>query len=224
MITNTMKHTITLFTILLFAQLASLQAAEIKGLETSPGLTILGRYVAVDNVCAWPNLTLLPDGTIAAVIYGHPSHLNGPGDVQCWTSRDGIGQWQLSGTVAAHDAESTRGNVAAGLAHNGDLVVLVSGWTGPPGYRNHRLPPWVSRSSDGGRTWKVDKSAVALPKEISPDDKKRIPVPFGSIVKLTKDKLAATFYDTSGAVFALFSEDDGLLVEDRKGRLVLVLR
>ena len=194
---------------LLLAPLAALHAADINGVETSPGLTILGRYVAVDNVCAWPNLTLLSGGTIAAVIYGHPSHLQGPGDVQCWTSRDGHGLWRFRGTVAEHDAESTRGNVAVGLAHNGDLVALVSGWAGPPNYRMHRLPPWVCCSSDGGRTWKVDKSAIALPEEISPDDKKRIPVPYGSIVKLTKDRMAAAFYDTSGAVFVLFSEDDG---------------
>jgi hypothetical protein len=143
------------------------------------------------------------------VIYGHPSHLTGPGDVQCWTSRDGVGQWELCGTVAEHDAESNRGNVAVGLAHNGDLVALVSGWTGPPGYRKKILPPLVCRSSDGGRTWKTDKSAITLPKEISQDDKKRGPIPYGSIVKQSKDKMAAAFYDTSGAVFVLFSEDDG---------------
>ena len=31
-------------------------------------------YVAVDNVCAWPNLTRLPNGEIAAAIYDKPSH------------------------------------------------------------------------------------------------------------------------------------------------------
>jgi hypothetical protein len=28
--------------------------------------------LAIDNVCAWPNLTHLRDGTIAAVIYNQP--------------------------------------------------------------------------------------------------------------------------------------------------------
>ena len=32
------------------------------------------RYVAVDNVCAWPNLTLMPDGAIVAAIFNRPSH------------------------------------------------------------------------------------------------------------------------------------------------------
>ena len=42
--------------------------------------------VAVDNVCAWPNLTLLPDGTIVATIHNQPSHLKVPADVDCWAS------------------------------------------------------------------------------------------------------------------------------------------
>ena len=108
-----MKHTIKIITALLLLPLTALHAADIKGVETSPGLTILGRYVAIDNVCARPNLTLLPDGAIVALIYGHPSHLTGPGDVQCWTSRDGVGQWELRGTVAEHDAESNREDVGA---------------------------------------------------------------------------------------------------------------
>jgi protein-lysine methyltransferase-like protein len=37
--------------------------------------------VAIDNVCAWPNLTLLRDGTIVATIHNQPSHLKVPGDV-----------------------------------------------------------------------------------------------------------------------------------------------
>jgi len=32
------------------------------------------RYIAIDNVCAWPNLTALPDGTLAAAIYNRPIH------------------------------------------------------------------------------------------------------------------------------------------------------
>lgn len=214
-----MKPTLTLITTLLLtlaipairgvAQVPN--AHEVKGVETSPGLTILGRYVAVDNVCAWPSLTFLPDGTIAAIIYGHPSHLQGPGDVQCWTSRDGRGLWEFRGTVAPHGADSTRGNVAAGLAHNGDLVVLAGGWAGPPNYRKHRIPPCVSRSADGGKTWTVDESetAVVFPPEIRRDDYQRMLVPFGSIVRMTEKKLAASFYDDKGKVFALFSEDDG---------------
>lgn len=38
------------------------------------GGTGLGTFVAIDNVCAWPNLTLLPDGRIAAVLFNQPNH------------------------------------------------------------------------------------------------------------------------------------------------------
>ena len=176
-----------------------------------PTVTIAGRFLAVDNVCAWPNLTLMPDGTIVATIYGDPSHLQGPGDVQCWASVDGTGLWEMRGTVATHEPETTRGNVAAGLAHNGDLVVLVSGWGYAPKYRKCRLSPWVCRSSDGGRTWSEDKSetAIVFPEGRSREDVKRMLVPFGDIVAVPGGKLAATFYDCAGWVFVLFSNDDG---------------
>ena len=29
----------------------------------------LERHVAIDNKCAWPNLTLMPDGTIVTAYY-----------------------------------------------------------------------------------------------------------------------------------------------------------
>lgn len=53
----------------------------------------IARYVGVDNVCAWPNLTLLRDGTIAAIIHNQPSHSRPPGDIDCWVSRDDGATW-----------------------------------------------------------------------------------------------------------------------------------
>src|SRR4030095_2239462 len=90
----------------------------------------LERYVAVDNVCAWPNLTLLKDGTIVAAIFNHPSHGEAGGDVEGWTSTEGgrIGKWR--GVPAAHEPRTNRMNVAAGTANDGALVVLASGWGG----------------------------------------------------------------------------------------------
>jgi hypothetical protein len=32
------------------------------------------RYVAIDNVCAWPNRTQLPGGVIVATLYNQPCH------------------------------------------------------------------------------------------------------------------------------------------------------
>ena len=88
--------------------------------------------VAVDNVCAWPNLTVLRDGTIVATIHNQPCHLKLPADVDCWASEDGGRTWAKRGTPAPRDnARVARGNVAAGLARNGDLVVVASGWADP---------------------------------------------------------------------------------------------
>ena len=33
------------------------------------------RYIAIDNVCAWPNLTRLPDGEIIATIFHQRYHM-----------------------------------------------------------------------------------------------------------------------------------------------------
>lgn len=118
------------------------------------------RVVAVENVCAWPNLTLMPDGTVAATFHNQPSHGRQEGDIDCWVSRDGM-SWEKRGTVTRHEPDTIRMNHAAGLAKNGDLVVLCSGWTNvkqpgrpkQPDFRDAILRSWVLRSADGGRTW-----------------------------------------------------------------------
>lgn len=122
------------------------------------------RFMAIDNVCAWPNLTLLPDGTINATIFGRPSHGQMPGAVECWNSANGE-FWTKRGVPAPNDDHTNRMNVAAGLAKNGDLLVLCSGWTDaaqPPrpkqaAYRDDILSTWVCRSSDGGIHWTQNK-------------------------------------------------------------------
>jgi BNR repeat-like domain len=118
------------------------------------------RIVAVENVCAWPNLTMLRDGTIIATIHNKPGHGTMEGDVDCWASADGE-KWEKRGNPAPNDPHTVRMNLAAGLARNGDLIVLCSGWTDVPQpprpkqakLRDGILRPWVCRSADGGRTW-----------------------------------------------------------------------
>ena len=77
--------------------------------------------VAVDNVCAWPNLTLLDDGTIVATVFNQPCHGTVAGDVECWATKDQGATWRKVGTPAPHEPHTNRMNVAAGLANNGDL-------------------------------------------------------------------------------------------------------
>ena len=174
--------------------------------------------VAVDNVCAWPNLTLLPDGTIAAIIFNQPNHGRSAGDVECWASTDGR-TWRKRASPARHKTpRTTRMNVAAGTAGNGDLLVICSGWSDEPRagqtawgsgpFRAAILDPWVCRSTDGGQTWAVDERAFP-PK--APDG--GICIPFGDILPGADGALRAAIYSIAQGnqerVYIYRSPDDG---------------
>lgn len=138
--------------------------APVKGAATIAEPVNTTRYIAIDNVCAWPQLTVLRDGTIAAVIFNRPSHGQMEGDAECWTSANGE-FWAKAGAVTQHEPNTVRMNVASGLAKNGDLLVLCSGWTNvkqperpkQPVFRDAIISTWVCRSRDGGRTWTHQK-------------------------------------------------------------------
>ncbi len=138
----------------------------IKAAENEP--TILQRAVAVKDVCAWPNLTLLGDGTMVAVIHNQPAHGTREGDIECWASTDGI-EWEKRSTITGHEPNTVRMNHAAGLAKNGDLIVLCSGWTNEkqserpkqPAFRDNILRTWTCRSKNGGRTWTTTREFPA---------------------------------------------------------------
>ena len=169
-------------------------------------------HLAVDNVCAWPNLTVLPDGTIVATIYSLPSHGGGEGDAQCWASEDQGKTWQYRSTPAAHEPKTCRMNLAAGLARNGDLLVLCSGWDKRDmnALRHTRiLKPFVSRSSDGGRTWDVSR-------EFPCEEGMSEFIPFGDIIQAKDGSLCVSAYaQTPGSKgftyhsYFLRSTDDG---------------
>lgn len=166
------------------------------------------RYVAVDNVCAWPNLTAMPDGSIVAAIHNQPTHGGWEADVECWASTDQGRMWRLRGAAAPHDPGANRMNAAAGLARDGSLVVLASGFGNrtPPGrYTSPKegtiLPPVVCRSSDGGLSWsRTGSVSPAL-------------IPFGDVVRMADGCLGACFYGcpAPGKNTAWFfaSADDG---------------
>lgn len=179
------------------------------GAVEQPKPSWISRYVAVDNVCAWPNLTLLGDGSIAAVIHNQPSHSSLPGDVDCWVSKDGV-FWEKRGHPAPNEPETVRMNVAAGRARNGDLVVLCSGWERKAGRSGGKIiPPWVSRSGDGGRTWAIAKEFPA------PENGWTHFVPFGPILPGEDGKLHTTCYargikdPAARHVWHFTSSDDG---------------
>jgi hypothetical protein len=166
------------------------------------------RYIAVDNVCAWPNLTAMPDRRIVATIFNQPCHGQWEGDVECWET-DGEGRfWKRCGVPAPHEPATIRMNVAAGLARNGDLIVISSGWGGAE-FRGCILDSWVCRSSDGGRSW---GRAPGFPP--TPGD--QYIVPFGKIIHLADGGLGVSGYGGKAlgggraySAYFLRSRDDG---------------
>ena len=181
------------------------------------------RYIAIDDVCAWPNLTVLADGTLAVAIYNRPVHGRWHGDVEIWASTDEGCSWQKRGTAAPGEPPGNRMNVAAGAAANGDLIVIASGWTPvlEPGsedpefaFRKRRvLDARVCRSADGGSTWeRADTVTVA-------DASADWFIPFGDIVE-GPNGLAVPFYSSPpegkrNTAWMLASTDDGRTWQDR---------
>jgi len=177
------------------------------------------RYVAIDNVCAWPNLTRMPDGSIIAAIFNQPCHAQWECDAECWSSEDGGRTWRLRGTPAVHDPGTNRGSCAAGLTATGDLIVFASGWTNrpPPGQPAWHedaelLTPSVCRSSDGGRTWNVRDALLEAPE---PGMAKVLP--FGDVVQAADGALCVSGYagpvggpDHINSAYLFRSYDDGV--------------
>lgn len=176
----------------------------------------LQRYVAIDNKCAWPNLTLLPDGSIVATIFGEPCHQLWEGSAECWISSDGGKIWSFLSVPAPNEPGKTRGDLAAGLTHEDAFVVLCSGrvYAPPKGVQldRPRTPeeqgnqePVVCRSEDGCRTWTRAQS-LNFPQNV------RSAIPFGDVVKLPEGRLAVSCYsqqDSGCSTWIYFSEDDG---------------
>ena len=185
-------------------------------------MDILERYIAIDNKCAWPNLTLMPDGRIVATIFGEPCHQLWEGSSECWISQDGGRLWSFLSVPALHEPVRTRGDLAAGLTHEGALVVLCSGrrYAPPRGVVLDRprtkeekgnQDAMVCRSEDGGKTWNRE-GCIEYPPNVDNA------TPFGDVVQLEEGCLAVSCYsaddryaeDESGdSAWIYFSDDDG---------------
>jgi hypothetical protein len=174
-------------------------------------------HVAIQGVCAWPNLIKLPDGTLLAILFNQPCHGKWEGDVDCWASTDNGQTWKFRGRPAAHEPGRNRMNVAAGVAANGDLLVLASGWDNrgrpyeellAPFANSNTLAAWICRSSDQGRTWKT--TGVLPP---PPANATTQYIPFGKIEKCGDGSLRVSAYignggDRNGS-YLFASHDDG---------------
>ncbi len=196
-------------------------AAALPGAAARPGGASSGGQgveggTAIQGVCAWPNLQLLPDGTIVGLIFNQPCHGLWEGDLECWASEDGGVTWRRRGTAAAHQAGTNRMNCAAGLAANGDLVALCGGWPdrGRPGEPSPALGvplrPWVCRSADGGKTWSAGQGFPAPPADGIGRGNELIP--FGNLRRGRDGSLRAAAYLRRGdrrSCYLLRSRDDG---------------
>jgi len=180
----------------------------------APRYSILSQQAAVREVCAWPKLTLLRDGTIIAAIYNQPSHGQLPGDVACWASSDGGITWTHRGNATRHEGNRAWFNHALGTAGNGDLLVATSGWdyhTDKGGKHDVPLVPIVTRSSDGGRSWKQVGRFPAAP------ESGKAFVPFGNIERGDDGVLRVAAYSYARGLpapridtgYVIASADDG---------------
>jgi len=191
------------------------QKSSVKTIK-SVEVEILQRYIAIDNVCAWPNLTRLADGSIHASIFNQPSHARREGSVEVWSSDDNGRFWKKSGVPALHEANTNRMNVAAGTNQTGDLVVVASGWELKDGESSDGtkelvavLRPWVSISGDGGKTWEIHKEGFP------PAEKEMTEfIPFGDVLEAADGSLRVLAYAQSlnksiNKVSMFRSEDQG---------------
>jgi hypothetical protein len=150
--------------------------------------------VAIQGVCTWPNPQRLDDGPLLVFIYNQSSHGKFEEDIDCWASENRGQTWRFHGRVVPHGEPRTdHMNCAVGVAENGDLIVLSSGYTKRiPNSMvpfndqvqrkkgNKFQPTVISRSSDGGCTWKMAES-FSLPPESEKVWGDHY-VPFGNIV------------------------------------------
>ena len=164
-------------------------------------------------------LTLMPDGSIVAAVFAEPCHLLWEGAAECWRSQDGGRKWSLASVPVPNEPGTNRGNLAAGLAHSGALVVVCSGRGNVPPKAVRPdpdadacpvLPAIVARSEDGGITWTHESQGLGPYN----DDAK----PYGDIVRLPEGRIAVSCYsstdefavdDSGDSAWIYFSDDDG---------------
>lgn len=175
---------------------------------------VIRRLVSIDNVCAWPNLSLLEDGSIHASIFNQPSHARREGSVEVWSTKDGGLFWEKSGIPAAHDKGTNRMNVAAGSNQNGELVVVASGWKLKAGESPEApkdlvsvLRAWVAISADGGKKWKTFKNGFPAAEAGMTEF-----IPFGDVLPARDGSLRVLAYaqtlDNELNKVSMFRSDD----------------
>ncbi len=170
-----------------------------------PALAHHERFIAIDDACGWPQVTVLPDGNLGCLVWPHPLHGYTEGAIECWTSSDGGRKWQKAGVPVPYAPTQNRMNVAGGLGADGSYIALISGWDQrrPAGWRPdpldrqpakgyfdgaNTLNPIPAVSRDGGRTWQQFPALDA--KQPSGQGI----VPYGRIAPLADGSIGAISY------------------------------
>lgn len=216
-----MKHLLSLS--LAFVSLAAVAPAA-PGEIRFPRLGLYERFIAIDDACGWPQVTVLPDGTLSCLIWPHPLHGYTEGAAECWVSTDGGRLWRKTGVPVPHAPAQNRMNCAVGLGADGSYVALISGWDHrrPAGWRPdpldnkspkdyfggaNTLHPVPAVSRDGGRTWQ----------QFPPVDARQPSgqgiVPFGRIAPLADGTIGVMMYRDEAAFFV--STDGGATWQQR---------
>lgn len=163
--------------------------------------------VIASNACGWPNLTKLSNGDLLCVYFNAPSHGQIAGDLVCSLKKHSSLRWKKLSIVSRRPPSGNRMHLAVGAANNGDLLCFSSGFILKEkkfvGFSGLRL----SRSTDGGLTWKEDKKP-SIPKKL------RECIPYGRIISTSDGSLAYSCYRSKGRgksseSWVCFSKDDG---------------
>jgi hypothetical protein len=185
------------------------------------------RHVAVPGACAWPELNLLPNGEIAAIIWPESNHALTEGAAECWNSRDAGVTWQRVGIPVPNAPGTCRMNYSSGVAPDGSLIALVGGWDrvrpkvppgvplppAPPGpLRGKSMNPIPAISRDGGRTWVQHAAVPPLPGPAG-----AALVAWGRISPLPDGKLGVMLYRAS---VYFFTSADGGVTWQKRGQLM----
>lgn len=177
------------------------------------------RFIAIDDVCAWPNINALPNGDMAVLIWPRNVHGIVEGAVECWVSRDHGRKWSKAAVPVPNEPGTRRMNVAAGVV-DGVLVALVGGFGNSSPFEEDArfwskekiasmrggrvgLPIIPALSRDSGMTWERQPAADLPPRPVAGGGT----VPYGRIGKLPDGSWGAMTYG-EGVTF-IVSTDSG---------------
>ena len=148
-------------------------------------------FIAIDNMACFPVTSLrLRDGTLAAFVYNHPSHVRGPrSGIDMWVSQDGA-IWQKRSLTTADDVDWAHANHAVGMNDKGELIVAVARYRmdeSQDQIKREWLAPVVRLSADDGHTW----TTVGELPPLVPDQSL---VPFGIMILLPDGQTVTSCY------------------------------